>query len=405
MKSYMLTPVQRQTYDYWKLDPDDDTLNIEPTHLLNYDTDVEVLVTESERLIAQLLVLHARVVEIEGEPRWVFDPEVNPEVELLHVSDEEAEEIINHQHHLFDLNQGPLAHFQVIVTPTRKFFWVSISNMLCDGWSISRISNRIPIGTMHHWTSITEEQNSFTDYLEQLEELRKSTRFERDRDWWIAYMAGIDQLTDFAVKDEYEVGRVVLKQRIYDSAILDAASQRNRISIVEALLTAWAMALRDMTSASEALNSISFITLNRGRTKQQLEVLGNFLVEKALRIDIAAEDTPVQVLEKVRHANFVTNLHSLFTEQDLEPYIGDSDRGTCVLFNEGMDHTESWVDGIVPSPRYPEPSETCGFICGILWGRGDRYELEVTYSEPLYRKEDVERFMERFDHWFCEILK
>lgn len=405
MKSYMLTPFQRQTYDYWKLDPDDDTLVIGRAHWLNYDTDVEELVAEAERLIALLWVLHARVAEIGGELRLIYDPGVTPPLDVLYVSEEEADDIIDHQHYLLDLNQGPLAHFQIIVSPTRKFFRSSISNMLCDGWSIIRISNRIPIGTMHHWTSITEEQNSFTDYLEQLEKLRKSTRFERDRDWWIAYMEGIDQLTDFAVKDEYEVGRVVLKQRIYDSAILDAASQRNRISIAEALLTAWAMALRDMTSASEALNSISFITLNRGRTKQQLEVLGNFLVEKALRIDIAAEDTPVQVLEKVRHANFVTNLHSLFTEQDLEPYIGDSDRGTCVLFNEGMDHTESWVDGIVPSPRYPEPSETSEFLSGILWGRGDRYELEVTYSEPLYREEDVDRFVERFDHWFCEILK
>lgn len=63
----------------------------------------------------------------EGEPRWVFDPEVNPEVELLHVSDEEAEEIIDHQHHLFDMNQGPLAHFQVIVTPTRKFVWCQVA--------------------------------------------------------------------------------------------------------------------------------------------------------------------------------------------------------------------------------------------------------------------------------------
>lgn len=405
MKSYMLTPMQRQTYDYWKLDPDDDTLVIGRAHWLNYDTDVEELVAEAERLIALLWVLHARVAEIGGELRLIYDPGVNPPLDVLYVSEEEADDIIDHQHYLLDLNQGPLAHFQIIVSPTRKFFRSSISNMLCDGWSISMITNRIPIGTLHHWTEVSEELNSFPAYLEQLEALRRSPRYERDRAWWIDYMQGIDQLTDFAIKEEYEAGRVVLKLRIYDKATIDAACRRQEISVTETLLTAWALALRDMTAAAEDLSTISFITLNRGRTKRQMEALGNFLLEKALRIEIAATDKPMDVLQKVRHANFVTQLHSLFTEQDLEPYIGDCDRGTCVFFNEVIDHSESVVEGVTPCFRNPEQTETSEFLSGILWGRQDKYELEVSYSEPLYREEDVERFVERFDHWRCEILR
>lgn len=404
MKTYMLTPVQRQTYDYWKLDPDDDALNIEPAIGLSYDTDAEVLLAEAERLIDDIVVLHARVVEIGGEPRMEFAPEVKPKIEVLYLSEEEAEQIMDHRHDSFDLNRGPLAHFRLIVTPTRKLFRISISNLLCDGWSISMIINRIPIGTEHHWTSISEHQNSFPEYLEQLEELRLSPRFERDRDWWMEYMKGIDRATDFAIKDEYEVGRVIQKLHVFNKPETDAACMRRRISISEAMLTAWAMALRDMTSASDALSSICFITLTRGRTRQQLDVLGNFLQEKVLRVDIAAEDTPADVLGKVRHANFVTQLHSLFTVQDLASCIGTGNRGTCVLFNEEIDHGEGMVNGVFPRVRHTMPTETCEFITGILWGRYGQYELEITYSEPLYREEDVDRFMERFVYWFNEIL-
>ncbi len=404
-KSYMLTPCQRQAYDYWKLDPADDTLVIEPSVALSYDTDVEALVTEAERLIDDIVVLHARVVEIGGEPRLIFDPAVRPMVEVCYVSDAEAEEIIDHRHVLPDLNRGPMAHFMILVTPTRKFIRASISNLLCDGWSICMITNRLPLGTLQHWTSISETQNSFPAYLEQLEAQRQSPRFERDRAWWMDYMKGVDRLTDFAIQEEYEDGKVILKKRIFDKTTLNAACQQQQCMLSEALLTAWAMALRDMTAGDEAHSDITLITLNRGRTRQQMDALGNYIVEKALRVDVAAEDHPTDVLQKVRHANFVTNLHCLFTEQDLEPYIGDRDQGTCVLYNEGMDHAESVVEGEVIPPRYTVPTKTCEFLTGILWGRQDTCELEVTYSEPLYREEDVERFVVRVEHWIREILK
>ncbi len=404
LKTYMLTPFQRQLYDYWKIAPKDDSLVIEPHLPLSNDVDVEALIAESQKLIKDVWVLHTRVIEAAGEPRLLFVPAITPRWEVVNLSDDEADEYISHQHHLLDLNKGPMARFVVIVTPTRKFLKSAISNMLCDGWSISMIANRIPFGTMNHWTSISKEQNQFPMYLEQLEALRASFRFERDREWWIEYMKGVDRLTDFAVREEYEVGKVILKRRIFDKASIDAACQKQKISVIEALLTAWAMALRDMTAVSESLSTITFITLNRGRTRRQMDVLGNFLIEKALRVDIAVDDTIVEVMRKVRRANFVTNLHSLFTEQDLEPYIGDCDQGTCVIYNEDMDHAESIVDGVVPHPCYPEPTETCEFLSGILWGRKDKYELEVTYSEPLYREEDVDRFVERVVYWFNECL-
>lgn len=382
----------------------DDSLNIAHTEQLPHDIVPEEFAAEVKRLINQLTMLHARVAEVEGEPRFVFDMGMELEVSVMYISDDEADARMKHQGIVFDMQKGPMACYQVFVTPTRKLMNTTISNMLCDGWSYTVYGNGVVMGALNHWECINSNQNTFPMYLDELENLRRTPRFDCDRDWWIEYMRDVNRLSDFAIKEDYENGRLICKRLQYNKTQLEENCRRNKISVTEVLLTAWAMALGEMTCKDRG-KTVTFITTTRGRTRKYFESFGNYLVEKALRIDIGPMDTPKEALQKVRHANFVTNRHNLFTEQDLEPYIGDSDRGTCVLFNEDIDHTEWEVDGRHPRIVYEQPAETCEFLMGILWGRPDCYEMEVTYSQPLYREEDVDRFVERFDYWFRELLK
>lgn len=397
----MLTPVQRQTYEYWKLDPTDDSINIVHTELLPSETDVVDFAAEMKRLARQLTILQTRVEERNGEPRLVYDHNIEVEVTVHEISDEEADARMKHQGILFDMNKGPMVCFNIFVTPTRKLINTAQSNMLLDGWSMNTMNIMLVKGALTHLESFSEEYNLFPEHLVHLEEQRRSPRFEHDKSWWLDYMKGIDHLTDFAIKEDYECGKMVFRTCFFDKGSVLEACHRKSIAPAEVLLAAWTLALADMTQQK----TITFITSNRGRTRRQMNVLGNYLVEKALRIDVEPGDTPMEVVTKVQHANFMTNLHHLFTEQDLEPYIGASDCGTCVIFNEDMDHTEWTVEGKRPKRVFEIPTETCEFLCGIMWGRNNRYELELTYSEPLYREEEVDRFLERFVSWFHEFLK
>ncbi|MCI6080624.1 MAG: condensation domain-containing protein [Prevotella sp.] len=404
-KTYMLTPLQREMLYFWQNDHCDEEVLLSFVVALPYSADENRMAQITTAYMQESPVCHSRIVNISGEPRLFPDMNMQLEAEVRYLSDDDCDKYIEHTGVELDFYAGPMIRIFILVTPTRKFYSPIVANLLFDGWSLSKFTNRIMFATFNDDYTPVFNDMSFFSHLERLEANRHSERYNADRQWWLDKVGGNGErlrLTDFAIKEHYEKGRFIKKVRVIDRLDTEARCQRKQITVNEVLSVAWAMALADMTNMSSGGGQVLFSTTKRGRTRNELESLGNFLFETTVCVDINPDISLSQMVEQMRSELFAANRHSLYTNQDLREEHNAYDCGTTVLFNENI-HNIS-VDGNTVLAQWTQFDSAYQFLSGMLIGCVGRFEMEFFYSEPLYTEEDMERFINRFMHWWHELL-
>ena len=406
-KTYMLTPSQREMLYFWQNDHSDDEVLLSFVVALPYSTDEHRMAKIATVYMQESPVCHSRIVDISGEPRLFPDMNMHLEAEIRYLSDDDCDRYIEHTGVQLDYYAGPMIRILILVTPTRKFYSPIVANMLFDGWSLNKFTNRIMFATFNDDCTPAFNNMSFFSHLERQEANRRSERYNADRQWWFDKVGGNGErlrLTDFAIKEHYEKGRFIKKVRVIDRLDTEARCQKKQITVNEVLNVAWAMALADMTNMASGGRGgqVLFSTTKRGRSRNELESLGNFLFETTVCVDINPDISLSQMVELMRRQLFAANRHSLFTNQDLREELNAYDCGTTVLFNENIHNI--LVDGNTVLAQWTQYDSAYQFLTGILIGCVGQFEMEFSYSESLYAEEDMERFINRFMHWWHKLL-
>lgn len=404
-KTYMLTPLQREMLYFWQNDHCDEEVLLSFVVALPYSADENRMAQITTAYMQESPVCHSRIVNISGEPRLFPDMNMQLEAEVRYLSDDDCDKYIEHTGVELDYYAGPMIRIFILVTPTRKFYSPIVANLLLDGWSLNKFTNRIMFATFNDDYTPVFNDMSFFSHLERLEANRHSERYNADRQWWLDKVGGNVErlrLTDFAIKEHYEKGRFIKKVKVIDRLDTEARCQRKQITVNEVLNMAWAMALADITNITKTGGKVLFATTKRGRSRNELESLGNFLFETTVCVDINPDISLSQMVEQMRCELFAANRHSLYTNQDLREEHKAYDCGTTVLFNENIHNI--LVDGNTVLAQWTQFDSAYQFLSGMLIGCVGRFEMEFFYSEPLYTEEDMERFINRFMHWWHELL-
>ena len=404
-KTYMLTPLQREMLYFWQNDHCDEEVLLSFVVALPYSADENRMAQITTAYMQESPVCHSRIVNISGEPRLFPDMNMQLEAEVRYLSDDDCDKYIEHTGVELDYYAGPMIRIFILVTPTRKFYSPIVANLLLDGWSLNKFTNRIMFATFNDDYTPVFNDMSFFSHLERLEANRHSERYNADRQWWLDKVGGNVErlrLTDFAIKEHYEKGRFIKKVKVIDRLDTEARCQRKQITVNEVLNMAWAMALADITNITKTGGKVLFATTKRGRSRNELESLGNFLFETTVCVDINPDISLSQMVEQMRCELFAANRHSLYTNQDLREEHKAYDCGTTVLFNENIHNI--LVDGNTVLAQWTQFDSAYQFLSGMLIGCVGRFEMEFFYSEPLYSEEDMERFINRFMHWWHELL-
>ena len=404
-KTYMLTPLQREMLYFWQNDHCDEEVLLSFVVALPYSADENRMAQITTAYMQESPVCHSRIVNISGEPRLFPDMNMQLEAEVRYLSDDDCDKYIEHTGVELDYYAGPMIRIFILVTPTRKFYSPIVANLLLDGWSLNKFTNRIMFATFNDDYTPVFNDMSFFSHLERLEANRHSERYNADRQWWLDKVGGNVErlrLTDFAIKEHYEKGRFIKKVKVIDRLDTEARCQRKQITVNEVLNMAWAMALADITNITKTGGKVLFATTKRGRSRNELESLGNFLFETTVCVDINPDISLSQMVEQMRSELFAANRHSLYTNQDLREEHKAYDCGTTVLFNENIHNI--LVDGNTVLAQWTQFDSAYQFLSGMLIGCVGRFEMEFFYSEPLYTEEDMERFINRFMHWWHELL-
>ena len=206
-KTYMLPPLQREMLYFWQNDHCDEELLLSFVVPIPYHTDEHLMAKIATLYMQESPVCHSRIVDISGEPRLFPDMNMQLEAEVRYLSDDDCDKYIEHTSVELDYYAGPMIRIFILVTPTRKFYSPIVANLLLDGWSLSKFTNRIMFATFNDDYTPVFNDMSFFSHLERLEANRHSERYNADRQWWLDKVGGNVErlrLTDFAIKEYYE---------------------------------------------------------------------------------------------------------------------------------------------------------------------------------------------------------
>jgi len=111
MYKIRLSPYHKIFYNEWKLDPSSSGYNIVFDQTISADLDVTRLKIALNKFIAEHLLFNSHVLEIDGEPSWIKNSDIN---QLEFFNDGYThEQIFEYVSHPFNLNSEPLYRFAV----------------------------------------------------------------------------------------------------------------------------------------------------------------------------------------------------------------------------------------------------------------------------------------------------
>ena len=184
-KTYMLTPLQREMLYFWQNDHCDEEVLLSFVVALPYSADENRMAQITTAYMQESPVCHSRIVNISGGPRLFPDMNMQLEAEVRYLSDDDCDNYIEHTGVELDFYAGPMIRIFILVTPTRKFYSPIVANLLFDGWSLSKFTNRIMFATFNDDYTPVFNDMSFFSQLERLEANRHSERYNADRQCWL----------------------------------------------------------------------------------------------------------------------------------------------------------------------------------------------------------------------------
>lgn len=402
-ETYPLTGLQREYFQCWKREPKNSELILSLVTPIPYYTDISWFVKIHDELCADSPVLHTRFVETEDSVRQYCDTSMEIKCEVLNLTDEEMDSYKDQAQQYFDFLKGPLVKNAVIITPTRKFFNICAAHILFDGAGLQIFANDL-FHTVYLKKPFSKKGDvTFYEHLKDIEKLKLSLRFQKDKEWWKNHLQGISNITDFAIVESCQEGNRILKKVSMPRTVILDACKKKQITVNEMLTTAWALALSATCKMKgKPYDNVTFTSLKRGRKKEQRDSYGNFLFESILRLDEITSRTPMENLLAVRSELLSTNRRYLFTRQDCRDAFGFNEQGTTVIYDGDMESVD--LNGQKTVAEWTKLQTTTEFLNGILWSRHENFEMEFFYSEILYQEEDVNAFIDFFEKSVKEII-
>jgi amino acid adenylation domain-containing protein len=262
-----------------------------------------------EKLARAHEVLRARVIEVDGEPRFVFDRPASAiqfESSEADVSDDTERELTEAMHRPFDLNEGPLWRAVLRNKPDGgSSLLLVLHHLILDAASESVLLGELAAGYTQSDASPTPRAYDFSD-LAAHERIRLESEREALEQFWADNLAGAElvlelpppcvpcsrEMEDDACISRREIGPA-LARRVRDLAASWGSTP------FHLYLTAYLVLLRTYTAADDLVVG-SPVSLRD--TPAAEGVVGYLLSPAALRVQLAGDHSFRETFEDVRVA-------------------------------------------------------------------------------------------------------
>lgn len=401
------------------LHPDNPGLNVAVRWRLDGEVNDAHLEQAWQCIIERHETLRSSFTTIDGEPFQVIAPTLSfhvPVIDLTRMTqadaDAEAELIaVREARRTFDLSVAPLIRVTHIrVRSDSSIVLVTAHHTVCDGWSIGVLAREMGAAcadlSAGRAPALPELSATYSDYVAR-EQQDPPSRPGALNGAWTELRHKFEDFVPFEILPDKPRPPIQTANGDIVSALLgrelsDALAILARSNGATLFMTAYA-ALLVLLHRYSGQTDIAIGTQIAGREEVEYEPLvGTFINTIALRTDVSGDPRFDELLERARDTvTDAIELRDVSLEELVEIINPKRDLSRNALFAVNFVFQRSFIENAsYGSFRLIDlPSKSAGPICDLnffMVERPDGWRISCEFNADLYRRETVDRMLERF---------
>ena len=269
--------------------------------------DLECLEYALNQVIAEQGMMRA-IVQNDGQQR-ILKQVPHYAIAVHNVNEQEFESTLQNirsemEHERFNPSEWPLFKIEAVQCAEKTILFVDLDNLIFDGYSVQLLFFR--------WNAYYEKKQevkplslSFRDYVLALNQLKKTERYEIDRQYWqeqVETMHPAPELFTQVSPDKLQAQTIMHLQTELDTNVwhnLQENSKRNGLTVSSVLLTAYAQML-SLWSRKSAF-TINLTQYNRLFEHAEInDLIGDFTLLSMLSVDMRSNSSFVTYAQQIQ---------------------------------------------------------------------------------------------------------
>lgn len=331
------------------------------------------------------------VTDLSTQSRWARDRELG----LL---------LDEHAADPFDVQNGPLIRFAVLrVGDDDHLVAVTMHHIIADGWSLGVLHRDFAEAyralLAGRGPDLPPVGPAFDEIVDREQILIHSPAGESDRDYWRGVLAGVPQLELPMATPRPPVARFVGARcdvHLPEDFVmrLEELGRRHGASLYMVAAAAFNCLLHRYSGQAEIIFGSPVANRDDPRWENTIALFVNTVV---LRVDVSADPTFTEVLQRVRTATLQALSHQRIPfEQVVGDVVADRFLSHNPLFQVmfALQNAKGWdleLDGLVGQPVHPETATVRLDLECSIWRRRDGLDVRLTYNTDIFAAEVVQR--------------
>ena len=391
-----LSDSQLSVYMDCASEPDSVKYNIPVLCKLPAHTDIERFKDAVKRVADSHRALKVVVCEIDGVPGMKLS---GTEVNVTELQAEDIERKSVDMVRPFNLSEGPLCRFCILLSAEENAFFFDIHHIVFDGSSVTAFLSQV--ASVYEGGDVEPESLDIFDIASYESESRQTEDYRKARDFFRERFAGLecdstpvpDRITE---EDCRGAGHCLLHSEGFDFEEVEHFARTNGITENSLFLGAFAYALAKLNGASESY----LCTVNNGRHDPRLaSSVGMFVRTLPMYFNIDEGKAVSEYLLEVQKSLFDTMSHDCMSFGELAAEYGLG-MSVSFVYQAEMFSGPAMADGTLEL-RMLETADIQSDIHFMLYRTDRGYSLDVGYRRKLY----TGAFASRFAGMFFQIVR
>ncbi|MBU5265921.1 non-ribosomal peptide synthetase [Virgibacillus proomii] len=403
---YSLTHPQRRIWTVEKVYPATSLHNIVGASLLTGEVDFSVLEKSIQLFIQNNDGIRIRLIEKSGTCFQFVKPYEDEKITFQDFSENDFEynQWANSEAKIpIDIYENKLYTFTLVKTTSKQGFFFKFHHIITDGWSTSSMVDRIwevYLKIKNGEDYEVKSTNSYLEYIKKEEEYLSSTRFNKDRDFWLEKLKDVDILPKHSFSTNLEGDRkTFILERDLTEQIIKLVKER-KCSISSLFIAIIIIYLHKFYQKEDI--TIGTPVFNRSGKKQK-NIFGMFTSTIPFRSDIDPKESRINFIDRVHKELFKCYLHQRYPYNILLNDLGFDKVGLDGLFNISVNYYNKEIlkkiDGdLVELFEYYSGCQQDSLQIVIKdWQEDGRLSLDFDYKTDDYSSEEIDYIFNRIN--------
>ncbi len=291
-QEYAVSYAQERIFYHYLLNADDLLYNISLAYEVEKEVANEKIKTTVQKLVERHSELRTRFELNESGIVQIIEKNVGAVIDIITRNDDSdaVAELFNDFRKPFDLLKAPLIKFRLIETPSKKYFFVDVHHIICDGISLNILMSEFK--NLYLGNSIEDVGLRYVDYA-FWQRNEENTAYKEMKNYWTQKLVDFSSKLELPIESnrtnsptKAAISNLVISEFEYSK--VKAFSANEDVTEYMVLLTVFYLLLYKISGNDDIIIETDAV----GRTNADLHnVLGSFINIVALRqsVDVNAK--------------------------------------------------------------------------------------------------------------------